>query len=358
MRVFTCGHCHQAVYFENIVCENCGMALGFDPDSMTMRTVGPADGGPGTTSDRSKIYCANYANNVCNWLVPNTPEGGLCIACGLNRTIPDLTIAGNAERWFDIEKAKRRLIYTLLKLKLPVTPPPGSDVPTLAFDIIADAKTGHADGLITINLAEADPAKREETREAFNEPYRTLLGHFRHESGHYYWMLLANNPRWLERYRTLFGDEANYAEALATYHQHGPKVDWRKNYISAYATAHSWEDWAESWAHYLHMVDTLETATDYGIDPRLPHARQTSWAWLASPDPYRAKSAKHLMDRWVPLALAMNSMNRSMGHHDFYPFVVSPSVISKLDFIHQLVQSKAARQAGSRWFANATHLGF
>jgi hypothetical protein len=345
MRVFTCGNCRQTVYFENVKCEHCGMALGFDPQRMTMRTLAPDGTGKlvtgGRTPGGSKTYCANYTHNVCNWLVPATQEGGLCLSCGLNRTIPDLTVNGNITAWFEIEKAKRRLIYELVKLKLPVTPPPDSGLPPLAFDIIADAKTGHDNGLITINLAEADPATREQTREAFNEPYRTLLGHFRHESGHYYWMVLVNNPQATDRYRQLFGDERpDYGEALAAYHQNGPKPDWQKNYISAYATAHSWEDWAESWAHYLHMVDTLETADDYAIDPRRPNQPAVGRSWFASTDPYKARNAKQLMDRWVPLALAMNSMNRSMGLQDFYPFVVSPSVISKLDFIHGLIRQR------------------
>jgi hypothetical protein len=344
MRVFTCGNCRQTVYFENVKCEKCGMALGFDPQAMTMRTLAPDQNGAFITTGRGsggrKTYCANYAHSVCNWLVSVGEGNGLCVSCDLNKTIPDLTVAGNVEAWFEIEKAKRRLIYELLKLKLPVAPPPGSDLPALAFDIVAGAKTGHENGLITINLAEADPATREKTREAFNEPYRTLLGHFRHESGHYYWMLLVNNARAIDRYRQLFGDERqDYGEALAAYHQNGPKADWQKSYISGYATAHSWEDWAESWAHYLHMIDTLETAEDYGIEPRVPGASGLGKPWFASTDPYRARNAAQLMERWIPLALAMNSMNRSMGHNDFYPFVVSPSVISKLDFIHQLVRS-------------------
>ena len=351
MRIFTCGNCRQTVYFENVKCENCGMALGFDPQSMTMRPLAPLGSGQLVTTGRQttgrlaatarKTYCANYTHNVCNWLVPVTDQGGLCVSCGLNQTIPDLTVPGNIEYWFEIEKAKRRLLYTLLKLKLPLTQPPGSSLPSLAFNIIADAKTGHANGLITINLAEADPATREKTREAFNEPYRTLLGHFRHESGHYYWMLLVDNPAQIDRYRQLFGDERpDYSEALAAYHQNGPRADWQKSYISAYATAHSWEDWAESWAHYLHMVDTLETADDYKIEAQAPNAGSVGRPWFSSTDPYKARNAAQLMDRWVPLALALNSLNRSMGLPDFYPFVVSPSVITKLDFIHKLVHAR------------------
>jgi hypothetical protein len=343
MRVFTCGNCRQTVYFENVKCENCGMALGFDPQGMTMRTMAPDNTGKLITSGRvaggKKVYCANYGHDVCNWLVPLAEDGGLCLSCGMNKTIPDLTVNGNLERWFEIEKAKRRFVYEAIKLRLPFKP---AGQPPLQFDIVADAKTGHANGLITINLAEADPSTREKVRTDFDEPYRTLLGHFRHESGHYYWIILVNNPRWIDRYRKLFGDERpDYGQALTAYHQNGPKPDWQKDYISAYATAHSWEDWAESWAHYLHMVDTLETADDYGLDPRVPGGAPVGKPWFTSTDPYRARNAPQLMGRWIPIALAMNSMNRSMGHNDFYPFVVSPAVIAKLDYIHQLIRSSA-----------------
>ncbi|NJM33784.1 MAG: hypothetical protein HC850_02705 [Rhodomicrobium sp.] len=349
MRVFTCGNCGQAVYFDNVACENCNAALGFDSEALTMKTLFPdADGilKTGPSAGSLKVYCANYTQNVCNWLVPAENQGELCLSCARNRTIPDLTVPGNVERWFEIEKAKRRLIYGVLKLGLPIKDGPGeTGAPPIAFDIVADAKTGHDNGIITINLAEADPAVRERTREQFDEPYRTLLGHFRHESGHYYWMALIDSGRWLPQYRELFGDESvDYGEALAAYHLNGPKPDWAQSYISAYATAHPWEDWAESWAHYLHMVDVLETSADYRLDPHLPYARKVrSWFSSAPGDPYRAPNAQALIDRWIPLALTMNSLNRSMGHPDFYPFVISPSTAGKLDFIHRVTQSARRR---------------
>lgn len=342
MRVFSCGNCGQAVYFENVSCENCGMALGFDPHILAMRTLNAKEENgrlfTASSGGGQKTYCANYDNNVCNWLVTANEAGGLCLSCGLNNTIPDLSIIENLERWFEIEKAKRRLIYTLLKLGLPLLPGEGSTVTPLAFNILADAQTGHENGLITINIAEADPAKRERTREQMNEPYRTLLGHFRHEIGHYYWlMLVANGP--IDQFRELFGDErVDYQAELAAYHQNGPKADWPESYISAYATAHPWEDWAESFAHYLHIVDTLETAEDYRVESRLPRQKHMKLPWFASRDPFRARSASQLVDRWLPLALAMNSLNRSMGLPDFYPFVIPPAAIGKLDYIHQLVQ--------------------
>ncbi len=346
MRVFSCGNCGRPVYFDNVVCENCGTALGFDPADLTMKPLYPASDGKLTTKserDGRKVYCANYSHQVCNWLVPAQESGSLCLSCGLNRTIPDLSVPGNLERWFEFEKAKRRLIYELRKLGLPVKRAgENNGVPPLAFDILADAKTGHENGVITLNVAEADPAVRERTREQFDEPYRTLLGHFRHESGHYYWLALVADSPSLARFRELFGDEtADYAQALAAYHQQGPKPDWAQNYISAYATAHPWEDWAESWAHYLHMVDALETAGDYRLEPRLPYGKAAGRSWFSSwpGDPYRAPGAKSLIDRWIPLALAINSLNRSMGLSDFYPFVVSARAAEKLDFVHQIVRS-------------------
>ena len=344
MRVFSCGHCGRTVYFENVVCKNCGTALGFDQHKLAMRTLYPDDSGGLATrgAGAAKTYCTNYTYQVCNWLVPVTSTGGLCLSCNLNHTIPDLSVPGNVTKWFEGEKAKRRLVYTLLKLKLPITQDPDSThPPPLSFDILADAMTGHDHGRITLNVAEADAATRERVRTEMDEPYRTLLGHFRHEIGHYYWEVLVENSRHIGRYRELFGDErADYGEALAAYHANGPKPNWDESYISAYATAHSWEDWAESWAHYLHMIDALETASDYSLEARMPNERWSGKVWFGPNDPSSAGSARKLIDRWIPLALAINSLNRSMGLTDFYPFVVPPAAAAKLDFIHGLVKSK------------------
>lgn len=344
MRVFSCPNCKLPIYFENISCGNCGMALGFDPELLTMRTLAPGnDGRLATVSAPGmlKIYCKNYSSNICNWLVPLENPEALCPSCALNRTIPDLSQPGNSKAWFEIEKAKRRLIYTLRKLGLPLQPPPGSNAPPLAFNIVAGAKTAHDNGLITINIAEADPATREQTRVAFNEPYRTLLGHCRHESGHYYWMLLVNNDKWIERYRALFGDERpDYNQALATYHANGPKEGWQNTHISAYATAHSWEDWAETWAHYLHMVDVLETADSFRVRPKFLNGSGSFGFRFTSFDPYRARSANRLIERWLPLAIALNNLNRSMGLMDFYPFVLPEAAKQKLEFVRQVIAAK------------------
>ena len=127
--------------------------------------------------------------------------------------IPDLSLPENLSRWRALEAAKHRLFYTLFQLRLPVETQAESPA-GLAFQFLADVgpgapsvMTGHADGVITINLAEADDAERERRRQQMGELYRTLLGHFRHEIGHYYWdRLIANTPH-LEEFRRIFGDE-------------------------------------------------------------------------------------------------------------------------------------------------------
>lgn len=346
MRTFKCGVCGETVYFENFFCQNCHTALGFDPGSQTMLPL-KQDGDRLTArspAGDTLVYCGNHKHDVCNWLAPESTNGeeALCLSCSLNRTIPDLTSEGNLERWFEFEKAKRRLIYGLLRLGLPVNETDGRQAETpLMFDILANRPTGHQSGLITMNVLEADPEVREQIRTQFNEPYRTLLGHFRHEIGHYYWMILIGQSGWLSEFRELFGDDtADYQQALDAYHENGPDAEWQETHISAYATAHPWEDWAECWAHYLHVVDALETAARYGMAPNTQTGLGRFLGRSQVPgDPYSAANAKQLIDRWIPLALALNDLNRSMGHPDYYPFVISPPVAGKLDFIHRVIHS-------------------
>ncbi len=348
MRTFQCEVCNQTVYFENFVCGNCKTALGFNPSTLKMQALKEDATRALSTfvAPKGLKYCSNYQFNVCNWLVPAQSGESLCSSCSLNRTIPDLGVPGNTERWFEFEKAKRRLLYGLFRLGLPVNGINGEQPHTpLVFDILADAPTGHESGVITMNVSEADASVREQIRTTFNEAYRTLLGHFRHEIGHYYWLMLVNNDRWIGRFRELFGDETvDYAAALTAYHQNGPRADWQQTHISAYATSHPWEDWAESWAHYLHMVDALETANSYAVAPRISSGRLMDTFWPQPlRDPYSAPSAKKLIDSWIPLSLAINDLNRSMGHRDFYPFIISPPVIQKLEFIHTIIHSAKNR---------------
>ncbi|MFO1389103.1 putative zinc-binding metallopeptidase [Cellvibrio sp.] len=255
--------------------------------------------------------------------------------------------------WTKIESEKRRLIYSLLSLSLPLTPQ-SEDAPELAFDFLAESTstdvevnpvlTGHANGLITLNINEADSAYREKMREQMAEPYRTLLGHFRHESGHYYWDVLVRDSDWLEEVRNLFGDDTlDYSVSLKAYYENGPAENWQLSYVSAYASSHPWEDWAETWAHYLHIVDTLETARDFGLQvhPRLTDSEELQAE--VELNPYRTKNFRDIIDNWLPLTYALNSLNRSMGHEHAYPFVLSELVIQKMDLIHRIVQKNMHR---------------
>ena len=276
-------------------------------------------------------YCANESHGVCNWLAHEVAPGSLCIACGLNRTIPSLDQPENLRAWGEIERAKKRLLYALLKMGLSTDGRQSGGHP-LVFDFLLDAPTGHLNGVITIDIKEANPLERVRQRQAFEEPYRALLGHMRHETGHYFWPGLVAE-RCLEEFRALFGDErASYEEALKRHHAQGPPPDWQQRYVTAYASAHPWEDWAESWAHYLHMLAVLDTAVAAGM-ARL----RRGWS-LTSRDVYDEDDYEVLSKRWVALTIALNNLSRAMGHEDFYPFVISQPAHAKLRFVHRAVR--------------------
>lgn len=343
MKLFECQHCGQPLYFENTRCESCGHRLGYLPEQATVTALEEEGASWRALAEPKALYrfCANAAHDACNWLIAAEAADTFCAACRHNRTIPDLSIPQNLLNWRKVEGAKHRLFYTLLRLRLPLTVKP-QDPDGLAFDFLAapaggPVMTGHTGGVITINLAEADDAERERARNTMAEPYRTLLGHFRHEIAHYYWdHLIKATPR-LAEFRKLFGDEQrDYQQALQEHYANGPPQDWREHFISAYASSHPWEDFAETWAHYLHMVDTLETANAFGLRV---HPRVTLGADLAAKidfDPYRV-SMDRIIDAWLPLTFAVNSINRSMGVPDLYPFVLSPAVVVKLSFIHACI---------------------
>jgi hypothetical protein len=305
-----------------------------------MRAISPA------ARDRLYRTCANGRQHaVCNWLIPSDDRDPFCSACRLNLVIPDLNVKGNHARWHRLELAKRRLIYTLLKLRLPMDGVPAENRPALQFRFLGETPgrppplTGHEDGTITLNITEADDDVREQRRVSLLEPFRTLLGHFRHEVAHYYWdRLIADSP-WLERFRQTFGDErADYAGALQRHYRDGPPVDWPERSVSAYASVHPWEDWAETMAHYFHIIDSLETASGFGmsLQPKHPSAK------LMSADARKFSGGntgfEEMLDTWFPLTYALNSLNRGMGLPDLYPFVLSQTAVSKLRFVHDVVE--------------------
>ena len=327
MRAFTCGRCGQLLFFENSLCLRCGSELGFVPSQLELVVLSEE-------AEPAGVRCANAELAACNWLVEGEEDaGGLCRSCRLTRTRPADGDAIGLEQFRAAETAKRRLIYQLLDLELPI----GED---LAFDLLSSERrpvtTGHADGLITLDLAESDDVRREQRRVELGEPYRTLLGHFRHEIGHYLWPPLVERSGALFAFRALFGDErADYAAALERHYAAGPQPDWPECYVSAYARMHPWEDWAETFAHYLHIRDTIETAAAFGMIVAGPKATgelssRPSEAVLHQP-------FATILETWLPLSYALNAVNRSMGAPDLYPFTLAPTVVEKLGFVHDRV---------------------
>jgi hypothetical protein len=353
MKTYTCT-CGQLLFFENISCVNCQREVGFLPDLIRISSfdAGQNDLLVATAPEaegRSYKKCLNYTTaGVCNWMIPaeNTNEA-FCVSCRLDTMIPDQTIPQNVVLWGLTEAAKRRLVYSCLRLKLPLANRAEEPERGLGFRFMGDVKkpdgtiervlTAHDNGLITLNIVEADDAAREKMRLGMGEPYRTLLGHFRHETGHYYWDRLVLNSKFLEPYRQLFGDERqSYEDAMKKYYANGAPADWQENYISAYSTMHPWEDWAESWAHYLHIQDTLEVAGDFGLVGKRIKIDPKGDADGTKPS-LKARPFDEVIETWAELTVALNSINRSMGLRDLYPFVLSDAVNDKLYFISEVI---------------------
>ena len=357
MKLFKCQYCGQLLYFENNKCEKCGRRLGYIPNAETLTAL-ESDGDTWRArSAKGKLlrFCANAQFGVCNWLIEVDSADIYCLACRHNRTVPDTSIESNVAAWRRIEDSKHRLFYTLLKLKLPLDGREDQEPDKrecLMFDFLASppvggaaaVMTGHDHGLITVALEEADDAEREKRRTQMHEPYRTLLGHFRHEVGHYFWDVLVRDGNQLEACRQVFGDERqDYGQALQRHYAQGAPSNWRDSFVSAYATSHPWEDFAETWAHYLHIVDTLEMARAFGLYVDPPLAKDGEFEAEVDFQPYRAPDVATLVETWLPLSNALNSLNRTMGQPDAYPFVLSPAVIAKLGAIHNLIHGDVIR---------------
>ncbi|HEX5737552.1 MAG TPA: putative zinc-binding metallopeptidase [Hydrogenophaga sp.] len=381
MRTFQCTHCHSLVFFNDLQCMQCGHALGFDPRTLSMCAVAPAEeqapeqtsqlwqvaGGAGAGERQPEgpfRFCLNHTEHqACNFLLNADDTQAYCVSCRQTRVIPNLANPGNLQRWATIEHAKRRLYYSLARLGLEegVAGEGGVRTPVYEFreDIPGEppVMTGHDDGLITLNISEADDAERTRRRIDLHEPYRTLLGHLRHEVGHYYWdEFFLNDPPSLEAFRECFGDETeDYGQALQRHYQQ-PRADWQSAHVSCYATSHPWEDWAETWAHYLHLMDLLEIAASYRLafelpGPNGPKPVQCLDPYAAMDDPEQAKKPSdsvpmptlhELLSQGMSVSLVLNSLNRSLGQDDAYPFVLTTPVLDKMAFVHEIVQRKRA----------------
>jgi hypothetical protein len=332
VRDFACPNCGQRLAFENSLCLSCGSALGFDLLERQFAVVG--DDGR-TLAQPARQRCANVHVAGCNWLVPILQPGQpalLCRSCSLTRTRPadgDAALVAFAEA----EAAKRRLVVELVELGLPIVDRATDPERGLAFDLLSSeferVMTGHDQGVITLDLAEGDDVHREQLRVSMDEPYRTLLGHFRHEVGHYYFFALAETGSARTDFESEFGDpDLDYQAALDRHYSAGAPEGWPSRYVSSYATMHPAEDWAETFAHYLHIRDTLDTAAAFGLAP--------AGATASQPLPGDV-GFDRIIDLWLPLTWTLNMINRSMGHRDLYPFVLPPAVLQKMRLVHRLV---------------------
>jgi hypothetical protein len=366
-RAYQC-QCGRPIYLGNSQCLSCLTPLGYVTENLGVVPLEPA-AHEAAEPDTFTVFgdrgghawrrCANFTTAAgCNWMVPMPREGddpsftthglapGFCLSCSATRTIPDQSVESNGVLWRKLELAKRRLLSQLLVLGLPVVTRHADPISGLAFDFLSSVPggphvlTGHEQGLITLNAEEAEDVVRERIRAEMREPYRTLVGHFRHEIGHYYWDRLVFPTPWLDDFRTLFGDErADYASALRTHYENGPPADWGNRCVTGYASAHPWEDWAETWAHYLHMADAADTAMSFGVDAQNVELASDlfEFADLWKPDHPGAAKFLDFLNGWVRLTNVLNELSRSMGQPDYYPFVLPRAAVGKLQFIHQIV---------------------
>jgi hypothetical protein len=328
VKAFRCRQCDKPLHFENSRCVSCGTRLGFSREE---RAIVPVDEkGRYVDSDGDEWFvCKNLNLSGCTWLTRN--DGGQCFSCDLTRTRPNDEDAVGLANFPAAERAKRHVIFELDTLGFPVVGQHEDPENGLAFDLLSSVAEnvviGHANGVITIDLAESEASHREQVREKLGEPYRTMLGHFRHEIGHYYEWQLIRGDELMTRCRELFGDESkDYQAEIDRHYAEGPPEGWESSYISSYATMHPFEDFAETWAHYLHICDTIETASEYSL---------TTVGTVSSFSQFRDV----VVGIWMPLTVALNMINRSMGHDDLYPFVIPDGVLDKLDFVATLAKA-------------------
>ncbi len=327
MKTFPC-RCGNSLFFHSVTCVDCGFESGMCPACNRVVPMVSAEDGSTKCGNPdcgvSVVKCENYhSQQICNRLVlvENQPDETFCDLCRLTTVIPDLQIEGNQQKWQRLERAKRRVLYTVKQVGLPIEESPGA--PVLSFEFKSDGDkpvpTGHDNGCITINIREADSVERERTRVDFGEPHRTLVGHFRHELGHYFWDRLVKENRESE-FREIFGDERSptYEDAMDAYYQQGPKPNWKSEYISAYATMHPWEDFAETFSEYLDMVSVLDTANHFQLTNCDLH------------------DFEEMFESYRVVGVTVNEFNRDMGLLDLVPHVFVDPVITKLRFIHSL----------------------
>jgi hypothetical protein len=348
VRAFACPVCHSFTPFEADRCGGCGAAVGLHLPTRSMLTL--SDGAAQADGQRW-VRCTQAVTLGCNWLVPDSGEAhqrGRCLSDSLIRREPEASDTLAREKLVPTAGALRRLVFQLVDLGLPIEPWWQRDN-GLAFDLLSSYSAGqkvtigHAGGVVTIDLVESLDAYRESLRVRLGEPYRTMLGHFRHEVGHYYQSVLVENGPGVDRYlvdcRALFGDEqASYRDAIDRHYKFGPPHDWGRDFISEYATMHPWEDFAECFAHYLHITDTIDTSREAGMVLHADRVRFSAPRDVAPLASYDDVPVERLLYDWNWIALFFNRVNAAMGKNPLYPFTIPPPVVAKLGFVHRVIR--------------------
>ena len=320
MRVYTCPACNEPVYFRNLGC-SCGAELSYDPEQD--RFV------------QGAAWCSNRQKIACNWIAED--KDGHCRSCSMTEIIPDAFRDNNVSLWSDAEFAKRWVLSNLSRWGWFTNNDAGARprFHLLSEDTRKGEKPvimGHADGLITINVIEADPVERERRRDDLSERLRTMNAHFRHEIAHFLQLRLSEDDTFLKEFRALFGDEtADYGEALKAYYANGAPPDFEQRHVTRYASSHPHEDWAETAAHVMHLTDIVDSAAASGLQ----RGDRPTFGY----DAYAEPDAEALISQAVDLGLALNRVNRSMGLQDLYPFVISPLARQKMVFTHGAISN-------------------
>lgn len=340
MRRFACDRCGQPVPFEALECVTCGSELGYVSERHAVGLIIATDDPalyevPG--DDGRWWRCMNAAWG-CNWMLRAVAGDVWCRSCRLTRGRPDEARPQSIDAWMAAEAAKRRLVHQLDSLGLPIEPRTSSTPDGLVFDFVhlpdEGAVTGHLDGVITLDLAEVDDLHRHRVRRELDEQFRTIIGHLRHEIGHHYWNRLVGESNHLAELRSLFGDDrADYGKAIAAHYATSTGRWDTDRYITAYAAVHPLEDWAETFAHYLHIVDATDTAVAHGL---LQPSGPASFDVVAL-------DFVEILARWEPVRIGINEVAISLGRPAVYPFAPSGLVAEKLSFVHRRVVAHSVR---------------
>ncbi|MGQ4878924.1 zinc-binding metallopeptidase family protein [Billgrantia sp. LNSP4103-1] len=318
MRVFSNPVGSGSLWFDNLATAD-GTPVAYDPQARAFLPMPP--------------FCANREVIGCNWIAPE--QGAFCRSCAMTALAPDPSIPDAIPNWAHTEAAKRWVLDNLGRWNWFRPEDPGARP---VFHLLAEGPTpvlmGHVAGVVTISVAEADPVLSTTRRQALDEPYRTMIGHMRHEISHMLWWRLSLRDDFLDAFRAMFGDEReDYPAALQRHYQDGPPPDWRQRFLTTYASAHPHEDWAETAAHLLHLTDIADSFVAAGLSsPELPNP-----GW----DPYSEPDAMRLIHVAASLTVGVNHVNRSMGLSDLYPFVLSDVALEKLAFVHDWLRRGA-----------------